>query len=455
MTLITTLHLPPFLIMRTHSITKLLKLFSSVAVLLLLNIAQVQTVFASTSVAKPSQGYMQTIDGIERQIRSLSSLAAKQPGSWVRLEQLAQVQLHRAKLTGRTEDFVQTQRTLQRAFSLAGDGAGPFLSRAEFNFAIHRFSEVEVDLKSAESALLIEAGAQSKIDSLRADVALYQSRYHRARESYEQLEQRNPSAATATRLADYHVQTGKYEQAEHWFQIAETRAVGESALFRAWIHLQYGILDLERGRLNDAKVHYEHALAIFPGYWLVQEHIAEIDALQGRTAIAEQQYRKLIDETNSPYFMVALAEVLLDRVEPVAKEEAEFWRKAAQSTIDSALAYLPEMSMGHAVEHLLQSGEPERVLPMAQQNYQSRPGSEAAMLLLQAQAVNGELAEAIQLLKQTLNTPYRSAQLFATASVLFSAVGEIQQANEYKAAALHINPNSIEAVSWLQKQLTP
>jgi len=109
---------------------------------------------------------------------------------------------------------------------------------------------------------------------------LYQGRYEQAKKLYTQAEKLNPSTSTATRLANYHFQAGDYSQANQWLTQAEQRVVGNPEHLLAWIKLQFGIIDLSRGRLDEALAHYNESLTIFHDYWLAQEHIAEINAMQ-------------------------------------------------------------------------------------------------------------------------------------------------------------------------------
>ncbi|MFK7858022.1 MAG: tetratricopeptide repeat protein [Granulosicoccus sp.] len=382
-----------------------------------------------------------------------TSVAAQKPDSWIHAEQLARAYLNRAKLSGEFSDYVASQKILKKTFELSGERAGPVLTRAMLNFSIHRLPDVEADLVAAESALLVDELTVQTISGIRGDVLLYTGHYSQAKDLYDQLESSDPNVTTATRLAHYHTNTGNHAAAERWLKKAEQRVKGRSSYLRAWLKLQLGILSLERGRLDDALSYYEKGSAIFPGFWLIEEHIAEIDALQGRDRKAEADYRNLIERTGSPLFMVALADILQARPEIDDQLESAMWRERADNRYGLMIEKMPELISGHALGHFLESGDGKQALQLAKHNYQLRPGGEAALLLVQAHAALGQLTQANTLLVSLLHSPYRSADLYATASVLYRHHGDAEKADEYDTLAFAVNPLSSSGLDWLRDKL--
>jgi len=175
-------------------------------------------------------------------------------------------------------------------------------------------------------------------------------------------------------LANYHFQTGDYSQANQWFTQAEQRVVGNPEHLLAWIKLQFGIIDLSRGRLGEALAHYNESLAIFHDYWLAQEHIAGINAMQGRLTLAEE-------------------------------------------------------------------------------NYTLRPAGDSALLLIQALALSDQLPQAMVLLESTLQTSFKTADFYATASVLYEASQQHADAASYTRGAIAMNPLAINDISWLKERI--
>jgi len=399
------------------------------------------------------ESYQQVLDRVERELLALKGLSNSGQDSWVMQERLANTLFERGKLTGDLADFIAAREALQAAFKTASNGAGPFMARASLNYTLHLLPAVEEDLARAESALLVNKPTRKLIRLLRADIDLYRARYQQAKNGYLELETNQPGVDTASRLANYFTQTGNFSEAEHWMNQAESRVVGRSSQLRSWIHLQKGLLDLAAGHLDNALLHYQQALDTFPGHWLIEEHIAEIDALQERDLLAEKKYRNLIDRTNSPLFMVALAELLAERDDEKAQHESATWMQAAAAQFQQQLNMMPEMVSAHALEHFLQFDEIEQVLPLALENYRMRPGGEPAVALVQTLAVAGQRPQAIALLEEILESQYRSAELFATAGVIYQAEHRMDLAQNHYRQALERNPRSIDNLSWFHERV--
>jgi len=407
---------------------------------------QVRSVYAEAG----TNLYEQELARIDRQLGTHKAVADQRPDSWLQLEQVAQLTIERARLTGDFNDYVAAQNALSKAFTLAGEHSGPVLTRAKLNFSIHQLPAVEADLIKAESALLVDAPTLRTIEGLRADVLFYTAQYIPAKSNYDRLESSYPSVISSTRLAHYYATVGEYVKAEDWLQTAEKRVTGSSAHLRSWLKLQLGILDLERGRLDDALNHYQQGLAIFPGYWLLEEHIAEIDVLQGRDQTAEDKYRDLIQRTGSPLFMSELANILAARTAKSDHDESLRWHKEAVAVYTAMMNEMPALMSGHALEYFLYTGDVKRAVQLAQYNFQLRPGGPAALRLVQAYAADGQSLQAENLLESVLKSPFRSAELYATAGVLYRARGDLHAAEKYNALAGAINPTAVKDINWLR-----
>ena len=403
----------------------------------------------ATSVAHNNAStYAKELAQIDSQLSAKKAFAAAHPDSELHLTKVAEAYFERARLSGEFTDYASALNTLQSVFAMEDHGNGPVLLRARLNYSLHRLPSIEPDLLTAQSALLVNKPTNAKIEGIRADVLLQQGQYDNALQTYEELDKNHPDSTSAIRIAQANAYTGDHAEAEHWFAVAENRAPLRSSQLRSWLALQLGILDLERGRLDEALVHYQRALELFPGYWLVEEHIAEIDALQGRTDKAEHAYRDLINRTGSPQFMIALADILLQR-DGLENNEATELLEQANHVFTSMASQIPEAIAGHALEYFLQQGNPKQALQLAMDNYRLRAGGPSAVLLAQAHAINGQLSEASTVLDKLLTTPYRSADLHATAGVVYRASGFNDRADHQEQLARTINPGAVESNDWL------
>lgn len=226
----------------------------------------------------------------------------------------------RARLSGSYDDYAAAQRALDAAFRTAPPGAGPHLSQAILHLMLHRLDGAEEMLDAtARYVVPPDAGEAAEIAGMRGDIAFYRGDYRGALAHYDAADRIEPGAADFRR-AVFHSKTGNPLAALRFFDSYEARLVRRDRHMRANMALQRGIVHLDNGRLDEAMAWFRRAEALFPGWWLVEEHIAETTALLGDKEGAERRYRRVIERTQAPEFMDALAALLLERG---ATEEAE------------------------------------------------------------------------------------------------------------------------------------
>lgn len=415
--------------------------------------------------ASEALSYEQTLGELDTQLRGMRSLVTKQPKSWLQKERVAGLLIQRAQLTGNYDNYVEAQKLMESAFELAPPGTGPLLTRAGLNFALHRLAAVEPDLAAAEKAIVVKKSKTARIAGLRAEVHMHSGRYPEALHGYRTSHDLKGTHESAFRLARYYWVTGDFKSAEEWLEKAETYISGKSEYLRAWLHLQRGLMDLDRNRLDEAMAHYKDGAALFSGWWLLEEHMAEIDTLQGRTDKAEKSYRDLIERTGDPEFMEALSDLLGERAEASADQaakakdqaEAKELYKRARAAHLARLELLPEASWGHGLGHFLGSDDPAdaaKALELAIANHETRPGSEAKVWLAQAHAKSGQLDKALPVIETVLGSPYRTAEMHATAALLLRAAGQAARADEQEKLAKAIHSEALAELSWLSAALS-
>jgi tetratricopeptide (TPR) repeat protein len=404
--------------------------------------AEPPRVYEETIVVREGpSAYDEALDELNRDLVAYERLAARPPLQWLHIERVASLYMQRAQLTGDHGDYVRAQEELERAFSIAGEGSGPLLTRAYLHFTLHRLDRVEPDLAQIERGILIPPGVVEEIKQLRADLAFQRGDYERAAQLHRELEEAHPSSLTAFGIAQDLWRTGQLEQADRFLALAAARAE-RSPRSASWVELQRGVLDEERGRYDDALAHYRRADELFSGHWLVEERLARIDARQGRLASAERRYRTLIGRVESAELMDPLADILERRGRG---EQAERMRASATASYERSLETLPEASYGHALRHFLKHGSAARALELALANHAQRPNGEAATLLAMAHYRAGDRDAARAQIEAVLATPYRSAELHAAAAKIF----EGGRAQQQRRLALAFSPDAIEDLAWL------
>jgi len=310
----------------------------------------------------------------------------------------------RASLTGDFAQFKAAETAIDEAFAAVGPIEDLVLLRAQLNFKLHRLPSAEADVRA-----LGEPGASSGLQALAADLALQQGRYKEARRGYEHALAINPASwDNLARLAYLQSKTGDYAGAERSYAKAQDEISAKEMRSYAWVELQKGILDFERRRYESALAHYRRADRAYSGYWLIEEHIAEVLDLTGHTNDAIALYEKIVRTTHNPEYMNALGRIR-ERSDPAAAQQlyAEADRRNAER-----FALYPEAAIGHLIRDTLVRRAPRPdLLQLAQRNYELRPNGESKLLLARAYLKIERRAEAKKLLDEIASTPWTTPEL--------------------------------------------
>jgi tetratricopeptide (TPR) repeat protein len=312
--------------------------------------------------------------------------------------------LDRAQLSGDYADYARAQAHLDAAFTKqTAAAAGPHPAAVSLDLALHRYDAAEARIPFLRSS----AESQAALDFERGN-------YEAAGEVIERLAKSN-QPVHLSRLAIYKWKTGDFDEAERLLDEAESRYHGRFHRPEAWYHLHRGIFDLERGRLDDALVHYEAASEKLAGYWLIDEHVAEIRLLKGELDEANRLYTDLVARTGNPEFMDALAETLEQQGKP---DEAKAMVARARAAYDERLKQFPEATWGHALDHWLRWEDPAEALEMAEKNHKNRPNGDAKLALARALAKVGRVDEARKVVAEVQASPFNTPEVAELAAEL-------------------------------------
>ncbi|MBX7077746.1 MAG: hypothetical protein K1X88_01080 [Nannocystaceae bacterium] len=325
-------------------------------------------------------GHAQRRAQIDRAVTQAERRVAK-TRSWMLHAELAAALLARADLDGRYEDYARVEAELDAAFALAGPGLGPHLLRARFELRMHRVDAGVRSLQALTQQAELDAETDMARRGLLADVAVGAGRLDEAQAAITALLQARRSPADLARQA--HLLHLREDDAAADALYAEAISKADDGETQAWLELQRGLLDLDAERYDDAAAHYQAADAMFPDWWLVHEHLAEVDALRGHTDAAIERYREVVADNRDPELLDALARLL----EPRDPQAAAQLHDEARASFEARLARFPEASYGHAFEHFFAAPDgAARALALAQANAVVRPGPDAQALLARARA---------------------------------------------------------------------
>ncbi len=319
---------------------------------------------------------------------------AQPSGAVDALSAAVQGRMARAGLSGRYGDYEAADVLLARAFAAAPkEDPGLRLLRARLDLTLHRLGGVLEDLDAVPTTVEVGRLKPHLAIMARGTLAAQRGDVDEAKRRYNEVMRMKPGFAEArSAMAWIHWQTGDFESAEGLYGEAEANTPASAARPRAWLELQRGLMDLDRERNEEALAHYRAADELLPGWWLIHEHIAEVTLLLGHEAAAVALYEKVIEDTDgSPEFLDALAGI---RRAQGDEEAAAALIGRSREVWESRLKRLPEASYGHALDHFLKFGPPERALEIARKNHDLRPNGDAKVRLIHALLGSGEVAEA-------------------------------------------------------------
>ncbi len=413
------------------------------------------------AAAHPAHGSTYAVQVMEVTKRRdyAARIATLSPDSWIRKSQLAAYHMEFAQLTGDYEGYAGAERALAEAFVVAGRrvadatdpvtaAIGPFLIRGELGCTLHRFRACLADLDKAEEQAMGDRHLLADITALRGSARFSLGEYSEGKKLLEQAARIDPSASNLQRLAIAHWKTGRFDEASRLFTLADPKV--SSARARAWTTLQRALMDVDRGRYAEAQVHFAKAQELFPGWWHVDEHRAELLADEGKTEAATAAYRKILASTGDPEFMDALAR-LIAKDEPL---EAKKLTASAGALYEERLVRFPEASYGHALEHFLRMDpDREKSLSIAAKNRELRPDGEARTRLAQAYLKAGRVADASAEIQLVIASEWINAESFATAALAFEASGDRAAATSAAAKASALRPDAAANLAWLREAM--
>lgn len=373
--------------------------------------------------------------GLGEAIERGLALAGGRPEDGLLPLEVASLHVERARLTGEYDDYRRAEAILDGRPAESKAGASHCLARARLHYALHRLEQAGASLAACPPGT-----DAAEISAIRADIAMQSGRYREAEAGYRALLNQTQTPQHYIRLALLRAGMGSPAEAAALLEAAERRYHGTSGAQRSWFKLQRGLIALDRGRLDEALAMYRLAADALPGWWLVDEHIAQALHLKGDLRAAKALYAGVVERTRLPEFMDALAD--LER-EDGRHERAEALRREARALHEKRLAEFPEAAAGHALDHFLRDpGEAGRALSLAEANFAHRPSGPAAIALAKAWIVSGKPERALRPLESRLAMGWDTAEAHWVLAVALGRLGRDAPAAQARSRALERNPLS-------------
>ena len=388
---------------------------------------------AMVSPAKPT--YARELENLDAGIRHGVALAAKQTGDTLLPLQVVALYQERARLTGNYDDYAKAEALLATLTAGPNPSAAVCLAQAKLHYTLHRLQQAGAALDGCTAT-----ADAAEVAASRADLALYGGRYRAAEDAYRALVNGSGNFGHYVRLGLLKKWQGSPGEAAALIEAAEKRYHAGAPIMLAWLKLQRGLVALDRGRFDEALAMYRLAADALDGWWLIDEHIAEVLLLTGKTQEAKKLYENIIERTGNPEFMDALAAI--ERADGKVDNAQTLTRKA-RAIYEQRLAAFPEAAAGHALDHFLQDpADAERALALAQKNFDARPYGESSIALAKAWMLAGKPERAVALIEAQLANGWDTAQAYWVLAEALQKSGKPQRADQAKAEALRRNPHS-------------
>jgi tetratricopeptide (TPR) repeat protein len=393
------------------------------------------------------RSYPQAIDGADKAVAFARERVLGGPDQWLLQESLAGALMGRFRLAGNYDDLLDAERALMEARAHAIAQSGPIMSEAVFAMTTHRQDRALVALERLNhSAVPAEADDMANALAIEGDVAFYRGDMAAARAKYLASEKLDGGASATYRWAVLAKAQGDFPRALSQFSKAAQSRLGVAPFSVASAALQFGAVELARGDTHAAERWFIAADRAFPGFWLTQAHLAQARAIDGDLPGAITRMRGVAERSGSAEAMDALAMLLRAQG---TRDESRLWAARADALWHKRLGQQPEAAYGHALEHELVFGTPERALDLASRNLAARPFGESRLLMASALLMNGRTNSALDQLALAERSGWRSAPLYALRAQALELAGHAADAEAARKQAQAFNPHVFEPATSL------
>jgi tetratricopeptide (TPR) repeat protein len=340
----------------------------------------------------------------------------------------------RAALSGNLEYFQEVETELNGAVARLGPAPDLCLLKANLDFKLHRVAETKLDLQMSDGLAETPQGK-----AISADIVFQEGNYQEARKLYEALVDQERTWDNLSRLAHLRARMGDVASADQLYVEAEDELTAKEMRSFSWVELQRGLLHSARGRFPQAREHYDRANRGYSGYWLVEEHIANLLAAEHKLEEAASLYRDLLKRVPKPEIQQALGDIYRH----MGKQHE------AEECFQKALAvYLQSAGRGdvHYYHHLVDfycdaHRDAEQALNWAGRDLELRNNSSTQAAMARALHLAGRNDEARQMIDRALASGAREPGLFLQAGKIHSASGGNSMGEHYLKLAAELNPH--------------
>lgn len=381
-------------------------------------------------MSKPSD-YEIELARIDADIAALAADAFGPPLDSERATRYVYRLYQRASLTGDLDELEAAGAAVVRLIGKVRHAGDLYFLKANLDFKFHRLADVRRDLEEGEGLSESPEGR-----ALRADLDFQEGRYAEAEAGYERLIREERTWDGFARLAHMRGRMGDADEADRLYQAAADELTAKEMRHYSWVELQRGLLDLTRGRYEDARAHYARAGRAYSGHWVVEEHLAELLGAEGEFDAAASLYEKVCARVPRPEFYQALGELYEHMGRP---ERAGPWLERAHAAFVASAA----RGQVHYYHHLADFYADVRedgaeAVRWARKDLELRRNFSTLAALAWALYRDGRFDEALGVIDEALSSGAKDAHLFHRAGMIRRAASG--DGEEFLRMAEEMNP---------------
>jgi tetratricopeptide (TPR) repeat protein len=368
---------------------------------------------------------------VDRRIASLDSPATRPVGDDAM--QLACSRFRRASLTREPDDFRSADAAADAVMRQGGLAEDVLLLKTRLDAWFHRMPHARTRLRTVPG---LSDSLQGIL--LLADFNVQDGNYDSARAGYERALAIRRTWDVLARLAYLASLEGDVTGADRFYAEAEDELTAKEMRSYAWVELQRGLLELNRGRPDEAMAHYRRADQACSGYWLVREHTAEALAAQGRLDEAVALYTSVATCSGRPEVHQALGDLYSFMGQP---RLAAPWHEKALA-VYLASAGRGEVQYDHHLATFyadVRQDGPEAV-KWAARDLELRKNYATYDALAWALYRAGRFDEAGAAMEKSLASGVQDAHVFYHAAMIYSAAGRTDEGKAWLGKAGAVNP---------------
>jgi tetratricopeptide (TPR) repeat protein len=348
------------------------------------------------------------------------------------LDTLGLAYLQRVRETGDATYYGKADGILHEALGISPRDLVATAGLGQLALSRHRF---RLALSLGERAKRISpttAGVYGVI----GDAQIELGRYEQAFATFDHMNAIKPDVASYARVSYARELIGRTADAKSAMSLAASAAIGEHEA-SSWTHVQLGLLELNSGRPRAALVQMQHALQLFPDYYVALDGMAQAQVGLGRLRTALVFERAAVDRVPLPQYVGYLG----DLEHALGMEKAAKREYALIGVIEKLLAAngvrndldiaLFDVDHGIGLRH---------ALVLARRGYAARPSIVGDDVLGWALARNGKCREALRYSERALRLGTKDPVKEFHRGWIAACLGNSNEARGYYRRALALNP---------------